>query len=553
MPPKRSRLNDYPPQRTPSKIDLTDHDMEYATLEAREASFAPPTKRSKAGWPHKTPSPTDLAKAGFFYKPTSSRDNVECFMCSRQLDGWEEDDDALQEHLKHGSDCAWALLASIEQDTSFDTENMEDPTSEHMVEARRTTFESIGWPHEEKRGWTCKTQKMVEAGWHFAPTTECEDYVSCVYCKLSLDGWEPKDNPFDEHYRRSPECPFFVFAGTSAPSKRPKQKKGRASRGSRASNASRLSTQSNATLISQSESMLEVDQSIDNSAISIQSTASTATIKSKRKAPARAKTTKSKRAKTTKSKKKEPDSEIGTEQEQEPETQEPQVEGELAKVETIEEPSYPVLSEEPVVHSVSDAEVEQPIEEEFLPQTETTEIGLPEKDESPIPVKQISPLKEQTNPPRRTISSVWIEQEEEEEKEEQEVIVGGTVQEQSLATPSRKKTRSPSQPSDIENAPPSSRHESVRPPLSSPGAPAPVWTPIDVETIFKNDEEFNLFADAPNGQLSEQEKSMTVQEWIEHIASQAEQNLSQEAERVVSIFEREGQRALRVVESIVCV
>lgn len=169
--------------------------MEYATYVSREASFAPPSKRSKTGgWPHVQPTPEELAKAGFYYKPSAhSNDNTVCFLCSRNLDGWEEEDDPIQEHLKHAQDCGWAILASINAEQSFEVTNMEDPTGQNITEARRSTF-AIGWPHESKRGWTCKSEKMVEAGWHFAPTPDSEDYVSCVYCKLSLDGWEPKDN-----------------------------------------------------------------------------------------------------------------------------------------------------------------------------------------------------------------------------------------------------------------------------------------------------------------------------------------------------------------------
>lgn len=35
----------------------------------------------------------------------------------------------------------------------------EDPMSEKMVEARRATFKDT-WPHEGKRGWKCKVQKV---------------------------------------------------------------------------------------------------------------------------------------------------------------------------------------------------------------------------------------------------------------------------------------------------------------------------------------------------------------------------------------------------------
>lgn len=55
------------------------------------------------------------------------------------------------------------------------------------------------------------------------------------------------------------------------------------------------------------------------------------------------------------------------------------------------------------------------------------------------------------------------------------------------------------------------------------------------------------------GTLSDKEANMTVQEWIEHIAGEAEKGLRNEAERVVGVFEREGQRAMGVLEAIVCV
>ena len=36
---------------------------------------------------------------------------------------------------------------------------------------------------------------MVAAGWCFDPSPEYDDGASCFYCGLSLDGWEPKDDP----------------------------------------------------------------------------------------------------------------------------------------------------------------------------------------------------------------------------------------------------------------------------------------------------------------------------------------------------------------------
>jgi len=53
------------------------------------------------------------------------------------------------------------------------------------------------------------------------------------------------------------------------------------------------------------------------------------------------------------------------------------------------------------------------------------------------------------------------------------------------------------------------------------------------------------------GQLTTPEKNMSVEEWIYHNAGQAEQRLKHECEAMVSAFEREGTRAMRVLEEVV--
>lgn len=36
---------------------------------------------------------------------------------------------------------------------------------------------------------------MSRAGFYYNPTPDSNDMVSCIYCGLGLDGWEPKDDP----------------------------------------------------------------------------------------------------------------------------------------------------------------------------------------------------------------------------------------------------------------------------------------------------------------------------------------------------------------------
>ncbi|KAK1244848.1 hypothetical protein MKX08_004477 [Trichoderma sp. CBMAI-0020] len=191
---------------------------QYFSYEARLASFQKTTKKrgsttggrgaAKAlNWPHKQISATSLARAGFVFSPSpDSPDNTICFLCEKGLDGWEAGDDPIYEHVKHAPHCGWALVAAIEADIGDYAR--EDPNDPEMVEARKATFAGR-WPHENKKGWKCKTKQLVEAGWKYTPTGESDDMATCAYCQLALDGWEPGDKPLDEHYNRSPDCPFF--------------------------------------------------------------------------------------------------------------------------------------------------------------------------------------------------------------------------------------------------------------------------------------------------------------------------------------------------------
>ncbi|KXT14848.1 hypothetical protein AC579_4087 [Pseudocercospora musae] len=267
-------------------------------------------------WPHEQPSKEALARAGFFYRPAhDSNDNVQCFLCEVKLDGWEESDDPISEHLAHVKSCAWATAVSVTRDN--ETQKLpehRDPLCEELYDARKATFTvGHGWPHENKKGWKCKITKLVEAGWCWDPSVDGDepDGVTCFYCALSLDGWEPKDDPFVEHKRREPDCRYFQlleqYHGAAEP---PKKGKGRGkARGSTASKASRMSTQSAVTTTSDAPSHVEsladipMDSSvarIDDSIVTAGTTSSTATATKGKKKGARTKAA----AKGTKGRKK---------------------------------------------------------------------------------------------------------------------------------------------------------------------------------------------------------------------------------------------------------
>ncbi|KAI0404633.1 hypothetical protein F4802DRAFT_566820 [Xylaria palmicola] len=255
--------------------ELSEMPEHYYTHDGRLSSFQPPQPAARRGsnakgkaakalaWPHKRLDPDTLARAGFYFAPTPDKpDNTVCFLCCHKVCGWEEDDNPFEEHLRLAPDCGWAILACIE--IGMGDYALDDPTGSKMIAARKETF-GDRWPHDGKRGWKCKTKQLVDAGWKYTPTMESDDMATCTYCQLALDGWEPKDNPMDEHYRRSPDCPFFTLINqykAAAPAK----KKGRG-KTARSSKAVRLSIQSVATTASDVTSLLEHPADHDDSIV----------------------------------------------------------------------------------------------------------------------------------------------------------------------------------------------------------------------------------------------------------------------------------------------
>jgi hypothetical protein len=165
-----------------------------------------------------------------------------------KLDGWESQDVPLQEHLAHSAHCSIALSLSVS-----DKAEERDPMSPELVDARTSTFGDM-WPHEHKKGWKPKVKQMVEAGWAYDPSPADEDGATCYYCNMSLDGWEPKDSPLEEHRRREPDCLFFALMDRYKSTRR----KGGRGRASTASKASRLSTQSVQSTFSEAPSLMSL-------------------------------------------------------------------------------------------------------------------------------------------------------------------------------------------------------------------------------------------------------------------------------------------------------
>ena len=142
------------------------------TYERRLASFVPAARKRNqpipSTWPHPksfSVTPATLAAAGFRYDPTpSANDNVTCVYCDKGLEGWEEGDDALDEHLKRtlgsGERCAWAVILGVKRD--YDEKGIaacDPPTSKSLENARKASF-GPWWTFDNKSGWKPTSQKV---------------------------------------------------------------------------------------------------------------------------------------------------------------------------------------------------------------------------------------------------------------------------------------------------------------------------------------------------------------------------------------------------------
>ncbi|KAM5533885.1 hypothetical protein V8D89_012425 [Ganoderma adspersum] len=218
--------------------------MEY--YQNRIDSFGPSrSKRTKASsskpvWPHPSSfkaTPKTLAEAGFYFHPDSdNNDNVACFTCGKNLAGWEPDDDPFTIHYEKCRDkCAWAVVRCQRAlgDGSFDfSDPTRHPTSKAMEKARLETFAKARWPHDAVKGHGASSKAMAKAGFLCIPTEVGDDTALCLYCELSLSGWDNDDDPYEEHVKRDKKkqtlCPFIkAYSGHSlskSSTKRPTSK-----------------------------------------------------------------------------------------------------------------------------------------------------------------------------------------------------------------------------------------------------------------------------------------------------------------------------------------
>ncbi|KAG1906128.1 uncharacterized protein F5891DRAFT_942184 [Suillus fuscotomentosus] len=169
-------------------------------------SSKPNSTSATVKWPHPSSfnaNPHTLAEAGFYWVPSwEDRDSVACFLCHKELSDWDEDDNPFLIHWqKCGNTCAWAIVRcglseDIAEDGSFVFLNKKRlPTSKAMEKARLQTFGEDLWPHDGQDDHGASSKKMAQGGFVYTPQTKGDDTVTCLYCNLSLGGWDADDDP----------------------------------------------------------------------------------------------------------------------------------------------------------------------------------------------------------------------------------------------------------------------------------------------------------------------------------------------------------------------
>ncbi|XP_064622207.1 baculoviral IAP repeat-containing protein 6-like isoform X2 [Lineus longissimus] len=96
------------------------------------------------------------------------------------------------------------LLPGTRPDLSDVGSGPVDRTLMYSEAARRETFTK--WPHMNYK-WALP-DPMAQAGFYHQPNATGDDRAMCFTCNVCLVCWEPTDEPWSEHERHSPSCPF---------------------------------------------------------------------------------------------------------------------------------------------------------------------------------------------------------------------------------------------------------------------------------------------------------------------------------------------------------
>ncbi|XP_076969252.1 baculoviral IAP repeat-containing protein 2 isoform X2 [Tamandua tetradactyla] len=170
---------------------------DFSPLRTNPYSYAMSTEEARFltfhTWPLTFLSPSELARAGFYY--IGPGDRVACFACGGKLSNWEPKDDAMSEHRRHFPNCPF-LENSLET-LRFSISNL----SMQTYATRLRTF--MYWPSSVP----VQPEHLASAGFYYVGRN---DDVKCFCCDGGLRCWESGDDPWVEHAKWFPRCEFLI-------------------------------------------------------------------------------------------------------------------------------------------------------------------------------------------------------------------------------------------------------------------------------------------------------------------------------------------------------
>ncbi|KAM4664059.1 E3 ubiquitin-protein ligase XIAP isoform 2-T3 [Discoglossus pictus] len=189
---RTGRVVDMSETRYPRYIDM-------CTEEARLRTFQ--------NWPsYSRLTPKELASAGLFY--TSFEDQVTCFCCGGKLMNWEPNDQAWTEHRRHFPDCLFVLghdVGNVAHEPVYTSggrrRDSEVPDRPDMSQYKARLESFTRWMY------TVNKETLAKAGLY---STGEGDRTKCFYCGGELQGWKPKEDPWEEHAKWFPGCKFLI-------------------------------------------------------------------------------------------------------------------------------------------------------------------------------------------------------------------------------------------------------------------------------------------------------------------------------------------------------
>lgn len=155
--------------------------------------------RTFDNWPVNFIDKYELARAGFYYLNNS--DQVRCVECGGVIGQWEIGDVPFVEHRKFFPECPVVCQSDLSnEDIGIQVRTPKYPEYS-TIESRNRSFST----------WTSTVQDstvLAQAGFYYLGSG---DEVRCFYCDGGLRNWLIGDDPWIEHARWFPKCPFVIL------------------------------------------------------------------------------------------------------------------------------------------------------------------------------------------------------------------------------------------------------------------------------------------------------------------------------------------------------